>query len=248
MVARISPLKSMDFCRNYGIRTQKETAYKPTIFIGEGVVFTLLTSWPTSTYRSDNSSCRLQGTRGLQPVVISVVCVISPNPATPCLYQESPRQTKPKKGPKRKVHEFRPFLWILVFFLRKTSTIHIELWFRNAPGKSSWTDLSLVCRGHSWNNLEHKTLFPLTSPAPPKETINQWTRSFLQKAFRSYSYTVPRKWQAECPCEMFMNWPFFGLVCRGHSWWAAWVVFVVSVFSVVFVKRDRHANHRLGKP
>ena len=35
------------------------------------------------------------------------------------LYQESPRQTKPKKGPKRKVHEFRPFLWILVFFLRK---------------------------------------------------------------------------------------------------------------------------------
>ena len=24
--------------------------------------------------------------------------------------QESPRQTKPKKGPKRKVHEFRPFL------------------------------------------------------------------------------------------------------------------------------------------
>ena len=25
--------------------------------------------------------------------------------------QESPRQTKPKKGPKRKVHEFRPFLW-----------------------------------------------------------------------------------------------------------------------------------------
>ena len=22
----------------------------------------------------------------------------------------------------------------------------------------------------------------------------------------------------ECPCEKFMNWPFFGLVCRGHSW------------------------------
>ena len=71
------------------------------------------------------------------------------------LSQESPQQTKPKKGPKRKVHEFRPFLWTLVFFLRKTSTIHIELLFRNAPGKSSWTDLSLVwfagatpdCRG-----------------------------------------------------------------------------------------------------
>ena len=25
-------------------------------------------------------------------------------------YEQSPRQTKPKKGPKRKVHEFRPFL------------------------------------------------------------------------------------------------------------------------------------------
>ena len=25
-------------------------------------------------------------------------------------YQESRQQTKPKKGPKRKVHEFRPFL------------------------------------------------------------------------------------------------------------------------------------------
>ena len=33
--------------------------------------------------------------------------------------QESPRQTKPKKGPQRKVHEFRPFLWILVFSFGK---------------------------------------------------------------------------------------------------------------------------------
>ena len=49
-----------------------------------------------------------------------------------------------KKRPKRKVHGFHPFLWILVFFLRKTSAIHIELLFRNAPVKSSWTDLSLV--------------------------------------------------------------------------------------------------------
>ena len=22
----------------------------------------------------------------------------------------------------------------------------------------------------------------------------------------------------ECPCEKFINWPFFGFVCRGHSW------------------------------
>ena len=28
----------------------------------------------------------------------------------PALFHESPRQTKPKKGPKRKVHEFRSFL------------------------------------------------------------------------------------------------------------------------------------------
>ena len=32
-----------------------------------------------------------------------------------------------------------------MFFLRKTSTIHIELLFRNAPARSSRTDLSLVC-------------------------------------------------------------------------------------------------------
>ena len=31
-----------------------------------------------------------------------------------------------------------------MFFLRKTSTIHIELLFRNAPAKSSWTDLFLA--------------------------------------------------------------------------------------------------------
>ena len=59
----------------------------------------------------------------------------------PSLHTVKPNQ---KKGPKRKIHEFRPFLWILVFFLGKTSTIHIELLFRNAPGKSSWTGLSLV--------------------------------------------------------------------------------------------------------
>ena len=36
------------------------------------------------------------------------------------------------------------FVWILVFFLGKTSAIHIELLFQFAPGKSSWTGLSLV--------------------------------------------------------------------------------------------------------
>ena len=46
---------------------------------------------------------------------------------------------------KEKFMNFAQFLWILVFFfLGKTSTIHIELLFRFAPGKSSWTGLSLV--------------------------------------------------------------------------------------------------------
>ena len=31
-----------------------------------------------------------------------------------------------------------------MFFLRKTSTVHIELLFRNAPAKSSRTDFLLV--------------------------------------------------------------------------------------------------------
>ena len=62
-------------------------------------------------------------------------------------FQESPRQTKPKKGPKRKVHELRPFLcefWC--FSLGKTTAIHIELLFRSAPVKSS-SLFGLVCRG-----------------------------------------------------------------------------------------------------
>ena len=66
--------------------------------------------------------------------------------------QESPRQPKPKKGPRRKVHEFCPLLWILVSF--------------------------------SWENEHdsHRTLVQV------------------------------------CPREKFINWPFFGLVCRGDSW------------------------------
>ena len=43
-----------------------------------------------------------------------------------CVNQESLRQTKPKKGAKRKVHEFRPFCEFWCFFLGKTSTIHIS--------------------------------------------------------------------------------------------------------------------------
>ena len=47
-----------------------------------------------------------------------------------CLQSGSSIRSRPgkpnqRKGQKRKVHEFHPFLWILVFFLSKTSTIHI---------------------------------------------------------------------------------------------------------------------------
>ena len=59
-------------------------------------------------------------------------------------YSGVARQTKPKKGPERKVHEFRPFFVNSGIFLGKTSMIHVELLFRNATGKSSWTGLSLV--------------------------------------------------------------------------------------------------------
>ena len=38
------------------------------------------------------------------------VCAFSASFLRNSISQESPRQTKPKKGPKRKVHEFRPFL------------------------------------------------------------------------------------------------------------------------------------------
>ena len=56
------------------------------------------------------------------------------------LTQESPRQTEPKKGPKRKVHmNFAHFCVNSgVFFLRENKhDSHIELLFRNAPVKSS---------------------------------------------------------------------------------------------------------------
>ena len=52
--------------------------------------------------------------------------------------QESPRQTKPKKGAKRKVHEFHPFFcefWC--FSLGKQARFTLNFLFRNAPEKSS---------------------------------------------------------------------------------------------------------------
>ena len=86
--------------------------------------------------------------------------------------QESPRQTKPKKGPKRKVHEFRPYLWILVFFLRKQARFTSNLcsgmsWekFMNRPF------FGLVCRGHSWQKWISEKLLILLRDRPCLESI-----------------------------------------------------------------------------
>ena len=67
------------------------------------------------------------------------------------LAQESPRQTKPKKGPKRKVHELRPFLWIQVFSLGKQARFTLNFCSGMPLGKvHELTFFGLVCRGHSW--------------------------------------------------------------------------------------------------
>ena len=57
----------------------------------------------------------------------------------PIFYQESPRQTKPKKGPKRKVHMNVAHFCVNsgVFPQENKHFCHIELLFRNAPAKSS---------------------------------------------------------------------------------------------------------------
>ena len=54
-------------------------------------------------------------------------------------FQESPLQTKPQKGPKRKVHmNFAHFCEFWCFFpWENKHDSHIELLFRNAPAKSS---------------------------------------------------------------------------------------------------------------
>ena len=64
-----------------------------------------------------------------------------------------PGKKKPKKGPKRKVHEFSPA-------------------FVNSGDVFPWEN----------KHDSHRTFVP------------------------------------ECPREKFMNWPLFGLVCRGDSW------------------------------
>ena len=52
--------------------------------------------------------------------------------------QELPRQPNQRKGQNEKFMNFAHFLVnSMVFLLRKTSTIHIECLFRNAPVKSS---------------------------------------------------------------------------------------------------------------
>ena len=67
------------------------------------------------------------------------------NPANLFMFIKSrPGKPNQRKGQNKKFMNFAHFCEFCCFFLGKTSTIHIELLFRNAPGKSSRTDLSLV--------------------------------------------------------------------------------------------------------
>ena len=121
--------------------------------------------------------------------------------------QESPPQTKPKKGPKRKVHEFRPFLWIPVFFLRKTSTIHTLnfcsrmplrkvheltfLWF-GLPGRH-WRQFWRVAGRESVLDFSE---FPQTCPEVPQRlprTSLTVDLRAVQRFQREVSPEVPRK-------------------------------------------------------
>ena len=65
-----------------------------------------------------------------------------------CMFQELPHAApanQTKERAKTRSSWISPiFVNSGVFFLRKTSTIHIELLFWNAPVKSSWTHVSLV--------------------------------------------------------------------------------------------------------
>ena len=85
--------------------------------------------------------------------------------------------------------------WTLAIgvLLRKTSAISIELLFRNAPGKTSWTGLSLVwfagvtpesCRGATGGRLEilkiSRRSFPYSSCAGATSTISATCTSTYQ--------------------------------------------------------------------
>ena len=80
-----------------------------------------------------------------------------------------PGKPNQRKGQNEKSMNFAHFLWILPIFLRKASTIHIEFLFRNAPAKSSWTDLSSVWfAGATPDSLDSRqgNNLPLSSPWP----------------------------------------------------------------------------------
>ena len=111
------------------------------------------------------------------------------------LDQQSPRQTKPKKGPKRKVHEFRPFLWILFFFCRKTSTIHIELLFRNALQKVH--ELTLVWFAGAtpdWTGPIANSLLVRTRPLSYQTSLGVITTKTFLREGKSWSLV-----RTKCP-------------------------------------------------
>ena len=99
---------------------------------------------------------------------------------------------------------------MLVFFLGKTSTIHVELLFRTVPGKSSWTGLSfgLVCRGDSWRNVHQVVSF---FPTIGFHIVDEnWTQTFFLKLSGRF-WDIPAK-SRDIPPKKF---DFLGF--EGHT-------------------------------
>ena len=122
----------------YGIQTPTFAPYKP-FFWGVGVVFNIFTG--------SGHDLRHQGGPIQRCDSEDFLLLFAKETQTKarCQYWGVAPANQTKESAKTKSSWISPiFSWILVFFPRKTSTIHIELLFRNAPAESSWTDLSLV--------------------------------------------------------------------------------------------------------
>ena len=114
--------------------------------------------------------------------------------------EESFRQTR-RKSRQKKFMNFTLFLCILVSFLRKTSTLHIDILFQNAPVTSSRTDLSLV-----W-----------FARATPEFVQKQWTN----RRFWIVSFDCPLRtfWGHLSPAATDRQWPFFTYCPRRNYYW-----------------------------
>ena len=114
------------------------------------------------------------------------------------LFRSRPGKTKPKKGPKREVHEFRPFLLSLVFFLRKLAEYGFgEYGFErrtqwvfwgslSSGGRTQWVPLRplFVCQNELTKFFAELTEFA------PKLSEAQWVLFSDTVLSKQYSATV----------------------------------------------------------